>query len=54
MAEEKTVHPYSKTNIVTVDGATYIVTSCYAGKISLLDLIKQMIRRDLEKQLRED
>ena len=54
MAEEKTVHQHSETRIVTIDGATYKVTSRYVGNIPLLDLLKQMIKRDLQKQLRED
>lgn len=37
-------------HIETIDGTTYEVTSNYNGEISLLDLLKKMLKRDIERQ----
>jgi len=51
MADSQTVFPAaSEFNIATVDGATYQVTSRYIGDVSFLDLLKQLLKRDLERQ----
>lgn len=49
MTEIQTVSPSSQLHIETVDEATYEVASNYIGNISLLDLIKQLLKRDLER-----
>jgi len=49
MTEAQTVSPASQLHIETIDGATYEVASNYKGDISLLDLFKQMLKRDLER-----
>jgi len=49
MSEHNTVSPASKLNVVTVNGATYEVVSNYIGDISLIDLLKRMLKRDLER-----
>jgi len=39
----------SQLHTQTIDGATYEVVSNYIGDIALLDLFKQMLRRDMER-----
>lgn len=39
----------SQIHVETIDNTTYEVTSNYMGAISLLDLFKQMIKRDVSK-----
>ena len=39
----------SKHRIEIIDEATYEVVSNYIGSVSLLDLFKQMVKRDLER-----
>ena len=41
--------PTSQLHTQMIDGATYEVVSNYVGDISLLDLFKQMLKRDLER-----
>lgn len=49
MTETQTVSPASQLHVEVIDGATYEVTSNYKGDISLFDLFKQMLKRDLER-----
>lgn len=49
MTETQTISSASQLHIETIDGATYEVTSNYIGEISLLDLLKRMLKRDLER-----
>jgi len=39
----------STTNVKIIDGATYEVTSNYVGNLTLLELFKQMLKRDIER-----
>ena len=50
MTDEKNTIPASEFHTTIVDGATYEVTSRYVGDVSFLDLLKQLIKRDLERQ----
>lgn len=50
MAETQAIIPDRDFHVTTVDGATYEVTSRYIGEIAFLDLLKQMLKRDLERQ----
>ena len=43
------VFPAEQLHVQTIDGATYEVVSNYVGDISLLDLFKQMLKRDIER-----
>jgi len=36
-------------HVEMVDGATYEVTSNYSGNMTYLDLLKQMLKRDIER-----
>ena len=49
MAETQTISKSCELNIVTVNGAIYEVNSNYVGNISFLDLLKQILKRDLER-----
>lgn len=49
MTEIQTVSSASQLHIETIDGSTYEVISNYIGKLSLLDLLKQLLKRDLER-----
>lgn len=53
MSEVQIISPDSELHVTTVNGATYEVTSNYIGDISFLDLLKQMLKRDLERQSEE-
>jgi len=35
---------------VTIDGTTYLVTASYAGTMTLLELLKLTLKRDMERQ----
>jgi len=50
MSQCQTISSPSQLHVITVDGATYEVISNYKGDISLFDLFKQMIKRDMERQ----
>jgi len=50
MTQCKTIQPSSQFHVVTVDGARYEVTSNYKGEITYLDLLKKMLKRDIERQ----
>lgn len=50
MSQFQTIPSPSQLHVITVDGATYEVISNYKGDISLFDLFKQMIKRDMERQ----
>ena len=50
MNQCQTTQSSSQFHIMTVDEATYEVISNYKGDISLFDLFKQMIKRDMERQ----
>ena len=50
----ETMSQTSLRHIVVIDGARYEVTSNYLGKITFLDLLKQMLKRDLEREWPED
>jgi len=39
----------AQTHIKTIGGATYEVTSNYIGDVSLLELFKRMLKRDVER-----
>jgi len=39
----------SQSHTIKIDGASYYVTSNYIGKIPLLELFKQMLKRDIER-----
>ncbi len=39
----------SRLNVEIVDGTTYEVTSNYIGDMSILDLFKYMLKRDIER-----
>ena len=47
---EQVISPESRYHIETVDGARYEVTSNYIGKVTFLDLLKQMLKRDIERE----
>lgn len=49
MVEVKTLPSTSQLHVEIIDGATYEVISNYKGEISFLDLLKQMLKRDLER-----
>jgi hypothetical protein len=49
MPEEIIVPPTSEVRKEVINGATYELTSNYNGDISLLDLLKQMLKRDMER-----
>ena len=49
MVEAKTLPPASQLHVEMIDGSTYEVISNYIGEISFLDLLKQMLKRDLER-----
>jgi hypothetical protein len=49
MNQCQTAPPTSQFHVEVIDGATYEVTSNYMGEISLLDLFKQMLKRDMER-----
>jgi hypothetical protein len=49
MPDVQALPTISVVHIETINGATYEVTSNYIGNISLLDLLKQMLKRDLER-----
>ena len=38
-----------KHHIEIIDGATYEVTSNYVGDVSILDIFKKMLKRDIER-----
>jgi len=40
----------SKRHVEIIDGARYEVTSNYVGEITFLDLLKQMLKRDLARE----
>ena len=46
----KTVPAVSLCHVETIGGARYEVTSNYVGEVSFLDLLKQMLKRDLERE----
>ena len=49
MNDVQTLPPESRIHIETINGATYEVTSNYIGDISFLELLKQMLKRDLSR-----
>ena len=49
MLQNKSVQPLKKTHVEVIDGATYEVTSNYIGNVTLLDVFKQMLKRDIER-----
>ena len=50
LTADQTVSPASLHRVITIDGARYEVTSNYIGKVTFLDLLKQMLKRDLERE----
>jgi hypothetical protein len=48
------IYPTSLCHVEIIDGAKYEVTSNYMGAVSFLDLLKQMLKRDLEQEMPED
>jgi len=50
MTQCQTIQSPSQFHVVTVDGATYEVTSNYKGEITFLDLLKHLLKRDMERQ----
>ena len=49
MLQNKSVQPLKKTHVEVIDGATYEVTSNYIGDRTILDIFKQMLKRDIER-----
>ena len=49
METTNTVPPASQHYVETVSKAQYEVVSNYVGEITFLDLLKQMLKRDLER-----
>lgn len=49
MAQCEAIKLQSQHHVITVDGATYEVTSNYKGEVAFLDLLKQMLKRDMER-----
>jgi hypothetical protein len=49
MTDTKAVSPENQLHIEKINGTTYELISNYKGKVALLDLLKQMLKRDLEK-----
>jgi len=49
MLPTKNVQPLPKIHVEIIDGATYEVTSNYNGNVSILDIFKQMLKRDIER-----
>jgi hypothetical protein len=47
------VSPASLRHVETVGGAKYEVTSNYIGEITFIELLKQMLKRDLERERQE-
>jgi len=47
--QNKKVQPPQKFHVEIIDGATYEVTSNYNGNVSILDIFKQMLKRDVER-----
>jgi len=50
MTQCQTIQVPSQFHVETIDGATYKVTSNYKGDVTFLDLLKQMLKRDMERQ----
>ena len=48
MEKSQTASLVSQLHIETIEGTTYEVTSNYIRDISLLDLFKEMLKRDFE------
>jgi hypothetical protein len=44
------VSPASLRHIESIGGARYEVTANYVGEITFLELLKQMLKRDLERE----
>ena len=53
MIDVKENSPVSQFHVEIIDGAKYEVNSNYVGKIPLLDLLKQILKRDMERQENE-
>jgi len=41
--------PAGTTQTITHKGATYTVTTYYTGSVTFLDLLKQLVKRDIER-----
>ena len=54
MEAAKTISPASRCHIETVGGARYEVTSYYVGEVTLIDLLKLMLKRDMERERPDD
>jgi pyruvate/oxaloacetate carboxyltransferase len=48
------ITPLSQNHVETIGGARYEVNSIYVGEIPFLDLLKQMLKRDIERERPED
>jgi len=49
MVDIQTLPPASQLHVEIIDGSTYEVISNYIGELPFLDLLKQMLKRDLER-----
>lgn len=45
----KNEQPPKSSHVVMIDGARYEVISNYNGSVSILDIFKQMLKRDIER-----
>jgi hypothetical protein len=53
METAQAVSPVSVSRVEVIDGAKYEVTSNYVGAIPFLELLKQMLKRDMEREKQE-
>jgi len=54
MESVKTISPASQCHVETIGGARYEVTSNYVGEVTFIDLLKQILKRDMERERPED
>ena len=47
--QSQSVQPPKKRHVEVINGATYEVISNYVGNASILDIFKQMLKRDIER-----
>ena len=54
MEAVKNTPPASQHHVEIVGGARYEVTSYYVGEVTLIDLLKLMLKRDMERERPDD
>ena len=54
VASKQIISPTSLCHVEIIDGARYEVISNYLGSVSFFDLLKQLLKRDMERERQDE